>query len=163
MNSSATACQSTLPGCWCHCAIRPWRVALRMRAWVFTCTSVRNSPASIPARSYPVKALRARLTYMTRINHSVTGSQPSCHSPDPTFAAIIEFGGFSLVLQGDYSVLSVVGSTAHPLWMDMRDEDLFLCPGTGVPGVPPANCTGVEPDGLQANDQNIYTSAVGVP
>src|SRR6266571_3974768 len=67
------------------------------------------------------------------------------------------------VFYGDYSGLSVVDSTAHPLWMDTRDEDLFLCPGTGVPGVPPANCTGVEPDGLQANDQNIYTNAVSVP
>ncbi len=64
---------------------------------------------------------------------------------------------------GDYTGLSVVGETAHPLWMDTRDEDLFLCPGTGVPGVPPATCTGVEPDGLQANDQNVYTNAVGVP
>jgi len=64
---------------------------------------------------------------------------------------------------GDYTGLSVVDNTAHPLWMDTRDEDLFLCPGTGVPGVPPATCTGVEPDGLQANDQNAYTNAVGVP
>ncbi len=67
------------------------------------------------------------------------------------------------VFYGDYTGLSVVDNTAHPLWMDTRDEDLFLCPGTGVPGVPPATCTGVEANGLQANDQNAYTNAVGVP
>ncbi len=67
------------------------------------------------------------------------------------------------VFYGDYTGLSVAGNTAHPLWMDTRDKDLFLCSGTGVPGVPPAVCTGIEPDGLRANDQNVYTRSVGVP
>ena len=57
---------------------------------------------------------------------------------------------------GDYSGLSAV-SGAHPLWMDTRDPDAFLCPGTAAPGVPPALCTGSEPNGLLANDQQIYT------
>ena len=57
---------------------------------------------------------------------------------------------------GDYSGLSAV-SGAHPLWMDTRNPDAFLCPGTAAPGVPPALCTGTEPDGLLANDQQIYT------
>lgn len=64
---------------------------------------------------------------------------------------------------GDYSGLSVADGTAHPLWMDTRNVDLFLCPGTATPGVPPRICTGTEPDGLLANDQRIYTATVGLP
>lgn len=60
---------------------------------------------------------------------------------------------------GDYSGLTAV-SGAHPLWMDTRDPDAFLCPGTGAPGVPPAVCPGIEPNGLLANDQNIFTATL---
>ena len=67
------------------------------------------------------------------------------------------------VFFGDYTGLTAVGQTAHPLWMDTRSPDLFLCPGTGVPGVPPAICTATEPNGLVANDQDIFTAAVTVP
>jgi hypothetical protein len=63
------------------------------------------------------------------------------------------------VFFGDYTGLSAV-SGAHPLWMDTRNPDEFLCSGTGVPGVPPAVCTGAEPNGLQANDQEIYTNTL---
>ena len=51
---------------------------------------------------------------------------------------------------GDYTGLSVSG-TANPIWMDTRNPDLALCPGTGTPGVPPALCTFLEPNGRQAN------------
>jgi hypothetical protein len=71
-------------------------------------------------------------------------------------------GNGNSVFYGDYSGLSAINS-AHPLWMDTRDVDLFLCPGTGVPGVPPAACTATEPNGLLANDQNIYTRNIGIP
>ncbi len=67
------------------------------------------------------------------------------------------------VFFGDYTGLSVAGNVAHPLWMDTRSPDLFLCPGTGVPGVPPALCTGTEPNGRVANDQDIFTQAITVP
>jgi hypothetical protein len=60
---------------------------------------------------------------------------------------------------GDYSGLSAQ-SGAHPLWMDTRTPDAFLCPGTGAPGVPPALCTATEPNGLLANDQTIYTDSL---
>jgi len=43
------------------------------------------------------------------------------------------------VFMGDYTGLSAV-SGAHPIWMDTRNPDAFLCPGTGAPGVPPALC-----------------------
>ena len=53
---------------------------------------------------------------------------------------------------GDYTGLSAVDD-AHPLWMDTRSPDLVLCPGTGVPGVPPRVCTFTSaPNGPMAND-----------
>jgi hypothetical protein len=67
------------------------------------------------------------------------------------------------VFFGDYTGLTVVGQTAHPLWMDTRSPDLFLCPGTGAPGVPPALCTATEPNGRVANDQDVFTQGVNVP
>jgi hypothetical protein len=60
---------------------------------------------------------------------------------------------------GDYTGVTAV-SGAHPLWMDTRDPDAFVCPGTGQPGVPPAICQGTEPDGLLANDQNVFTTTL---
>jgi len=57
---------------------------------------------------------------------------------------------------GDYTGMSAL-SGANPIWPDTRNPDAFLCPGTGAPGVPPALCTGTEPNGLLANDQQIYT------
>ena len=63
---------------------------------------------------------------------------------------------------GDYSGLDAQ-SGAHPLWMDTRDPDAFVCPGTAVSGVPPALCLGTEPNGLIANDQNIFTAKLSAP
>jgi hypothetical protein len=65
---------------------------------------------------------------------------------------------------GDYSGLTVAGDgSAHPIWSDTRTVDLFLCPGTATPGVPPALCTGIEAGGLQANDEDVFTAHVGLP
>ena len=57
---------------------------------------------------------------------------------------------------GDYAGVSAL-SGANPLWSDTRNPDAFLCPGTGTSSTPPAVCTGTEPNGLLANDQQIYT------
>jgi len=57
---------------------------------------------------------------------------------------------------GDYTGMTAV-SGVHPLWADTRNPDAFVCPGTAAPGVPPAVCTAAEPNGLIANDQQIYT------
>jgi hypothetical protein len=57
---------------------------------------------------------------------------------------------------GDYTGMTAV-SGIHPLWADTRNPDAFVCPGTAAPGVPPAVCTAAEPNGLIANDQQIYT------
>lgn len=66
------------------------------------------------------------------------------------------------VFFGDYSGITAQ-SGAHPLWMDTRNLDAFLCPGTGVPGVPPSICGGTEPSGIVANDQEIYTRTMTTP
>jgi hypothetical protein len=74
---------------------------------------------------------------------------------------------FTGLFFGDYTGLAVAGQNALPLWSDTRDQNLFLCPGTGAPGVPPAVCTGTESGGpqagLQSNDENIYTAMVPIP
>jgi hypothetical protein len=57
---------------------------------------------------------------------------------------------------GDYAGLSAL-SGANPIWSDTRNPDAFLCPDTATSSTPPAVCTGTEPNGLQANDQQIYT------
>jgi hypothetical protein len=63
---------------------------------------------------------------------------------------------------GDYVWLSALDK-AYAIWSDTRETDLFLCQGTGTPGNPPALCTGTETNGLQANDQETFMSAVNVP
>ncbi len=55
---------------------------------------------------------------------------------------------------GDYSGLAA-GRVAYPLWSDTRLPDLFDC-GTN----PPAVCIAVEPDGVSANAETIFTSGV---
>ena len=69
---------------------------------------------------------------------------------------------FSGLFYGDYGGVTAVTS-ALPLWSDTRIDELFLCTGTGVPGVPPALCTGTATNAPLANDQNAFTSGVTVP
>ena len=78
----------------------------------------------------------------------------SSSMPPPT-----QFNGDFL---GDYSGLTAVDN-AYPLWSDTRSPDLFLCPNTGAPGVPPAVCGGTSSSGLTLNDEDIYTAALSVP
>jgi hypothetical protein len=84
-----------------------------------------------------------------------TGSMP----PPTQFPDV---NGASL-FYGDYTGLAAVGNVAYPIWMDTRGKDRFLCAGTGAPGVPPAICTLTQPNGVVANDQDIYESAVHIP
>jgi hypothetical protein len=69
---------------------------------------------------------------------------------------------FDGTFYGDYTGLSAI-DTAHPAWSDTRNPALFLCPGTGAPGVPPAVCQRSAINAAVANDQEIYTAAVEVP
>jgi hypothetical protein len=78
----------------------------------------------------------------------------SSSMPPPT-----QFGGLFL---GDYIGLDA-SDQAIPIWADTRDPELFLCPGTGLPGKPPSVCTGLYPNGLTANEENIYAAWDPVP
>jgi hypothetical protein len=63
---------------------------------------------------------------------------------------------------GDYVWLSALDK-AYAIWSDTREPDLFLCPGTGTTGHPPALCGAAETNGEQANDEETFMSAVDVP
>ncbi len=63
---------------------------------------------------------------------------------------------------GDYTGLSAVVD-AYPIWSDTRNKDLFVCPNSATgPGDPPQVCSATEPNGLLANDEDIYTAQVPV-
>ncbi|MFL5860898.1 MAG: sialidase family protein [Solirubrobacteraceae bacterium] len=63
---------------------------------------------------------------------------------------------------GDYVGLAALDK-AHPIWSDTRSPDVFVCPGTAVPGTPPALCGATEPNGEIANDEDAFTATVNVP
>jgi hypothetical protein len=63
---------------------------------------------------------------------------------------------------GDYSGLTAV-TDALPLWMDTRSPDLFLCNTPSAPNNPPQLCGLTEPNGLRANDQDIFVARLGIP
>jgi hypothetical protein len=64
---------------------------------------------------------------------------------------------------GDYSGLSA-DDVAHPVWMDTRDPNLFVCrDSAGVVTQPPGVCTASAPNAALANDQNVYTRALAIP
>jgi hypothetical protein len=46
--------------------------------------------------------------------------------------------------------------------MDTRNAELFLCPGTGLPNVPPQVCTAAAANAALANDQDIFTTNIGL-
>ena len=60
---------------------------------------------------------------------------------------------------GDYSGLDAGNGRAHPLWMDTRNVDLFVCTALGSP----TPCTATAPNGLRANDEDIFTANMGIP
>ena len=82
----------------------------------------------------------------------------SSSMPAPTQFPGTEGGQF----YGDYVWLSA-SDKAYAIWSDTRETDLFLCPGTGTTGTPPALCTGTETNGEQANDEETFMRAVNVP
>jgi hypothetical protein len=64
---------------------------------------------------------------------------------------------------GDYTGLAAVDE-AHPVWSDTRSVDVFTCPNSATgPGNPPRLCTGVETNGLTADDEDMYTATVSLP
>lgn len=82
----------------------------------------------------------------------------SSSMPAPT-----EFGGpQGGQFYGDYIGLAALDK-AHPIWSDTRSQDQFVCPNSAEPGSPPALCGATEPNGQQANEEDIFTSTLGVP
>jgi hypothetical protein len=69
---------------------------------------------------------------------------------------------FTGTFYGDYAGIAVTARAAYPVWSDTRPPDLFLCPGTGTPGTPPATCQAGAPNASIANDQDTYATAVGI-
>ena len=66
---------------------------------------------------------------------------------------------FSGLFFGDYAGLAAVDAL-HPIWMDTRNAELFLCPGTGLPLVPPQLCKASAANAAVANDQDIFTTSI---
>jgi hypothetical protein len=66
---------------------------------------------------------------------------------------------------GDYTGLDA-STDAYPLWMDTRDPELFTCAdSSGHATTPPQVCEGTyntSAGPLLANDENVYTAAVGI-
>jgi hypothetical protein len=63
---------------------------------------------------------------------------------------------------GDYVGLAAI-DRAHPIWSDTRSQDVFVCPGTAVPGTPPTLCGAKEANGEIANDEDTFSATVNVP
>jgi hypothetical protein len=51
---------------------------------------------------------------------------------------------------------------AYPAWMDTRNPEVFLCPGTATATAAPQVCTATT-SGITVNDQDVYTAALAVP
>jgi hypothetical protein len=93
------------------------------------------------------------------LRHFASDRVTSSSMPPPT-----QFGGPNGgQFWGDYTGLAA-SDQAYPIWSDTRAVDLFTCPGTATgPGNPPKLCTGTEPNGLQANDEEMYADSMRVP
>ncbi len=68
---------------------------------------------------------------------------------------------FSGLFIGDHSGLSSIDDNAHPIWTDTRNRDYFLCPGTGVPAIPPLTCAFT--NATAGNDQQLFTRTLTLP
>jgi hypothetical protein len=74
--------------------------------------------------------------------------------PPPT-----QFGGLFF---GGYTGLTA-DLNSYPVWMDTRNPELFVCPGTATATRPPGFCTASGDNAVFANDQEIYIASVGLP
>jgi hypothetical protein len=70
---------------------------------------------------------------------------------------------FESMFWGDYTGLTAVHK-AHPIWSDTRNLDVFICrDAADKVTLPPSLCLGSASNARVANDQDIYTAALGVP
>jgi hypothetical protein len=79
-----------------------------------------------------------------------TSRTTSSSMPPPT-----QFAG---VFYGDYTGLAAPGD-AYPFWMDTRNPELFVCPGTATAAKAPGVCTASAPNAAVANDQDVFTTS----
>ena len=77
-------------------------------------------------------------------------------------ALLRTLGGSTISVRVPLGV-AAVGDAAEDVWSDTRSIDLFICPGTAAPGVPPALCTGSATNAARANDQDIFSARTNVP
>jgi hypothetical protein len=63
---------------------------------------------------------------------------------------------------GDYAGLATAGDSGVPIWSDTRNPDIFVCKGTATPGTPPRLCNETQPNGILANDQEIFVDVVNL-
>jgi hypothetical protein len=99
------------------------------------------------------------LTSFDRRGGSRTTRVTSGSMPAPTQF----YGSKGGLFYGDYTMLTATREV-HPVWMDTRGADVFICPGTSTgPGNPPQLCSGTESNGQIANDQDMFTASVNVP
>ncbi|HEX2916185.1 MAG TPA: sialidase family protein [Chloroflexia bacterium] len=69
---------------------------------------------------------------------------------------------FAGVFWGDYTGMATADNKAYPIWSDTRNAELFVCPGTAKPGVPPALCTAPASNAPLANEQEVYVTKMEV-
>ena len=89
------------------------------------------------------------------LSHFGATRATSSSMPPPT--------AFAGTFYGDYAGLAVTNDTAHPLWSDTRSPELFVCPGTGVVGVPPTVCTAGAANASVSNDEDAFTTSLELP
>jgi hypothetical protein len=101
-------------------------------------------------------SLDVSLSSSRDLHHFSVSRVTSSSLPLPTEFPSAQGNG---TFMGDYT--SVVADTnVHIIWTDTRNPDLALCPGTGVPGVPPRVCTFTSvPNGPMANDQDVFAAS----
>jgi hypothetical protein len=96
------------------------------------------------------------LTSSSNLSKFSTQRVTNVSNPPPTQFSGLFIGDYSGLDARDFGKVSI----AYPFWSDTRNNELFLCAGTGVPGVPPQVCNAVAPNGVVANDQDVFAAPV---
>jgi hypothetical protein len=97
--------------------------------------------------------------------------QPTSPNPDLSSGFLVfrstQNDGASWNFPGRYVIVNADAEGEGDVLEDKQymtvDPDTFLCPGSATPGHPPTLCGLTEPNGVVANDENIYVDTVNVP
>ena len=90
----------------------------------------------------------SNLTSFTTQRATTSSMPPETEFPDAQGAGLFF---------GDYTGLAVSSTLAYPAWSDTRIPDRFACPGS-----PPAVCALIEPNGVPANTEEVFTTILPV-